>query len=110
MVPTGIKWDKTSDSPLIYTSHNNRWGLVRTSLEDWELHLVRNGRSVRMVLSISGYGIDPPFETVQPHIAVYDAKRGSANWSESMIGARKPGQEGPGGGRPIPMQTRRPKR
>jgi hypothetical protein len=110
MVHSETKWDKTNDSPLTYTSRNNRWGLVRTSLEDWELHLVRHGKSARLVTELSGIGVDPPFEAVQKDIMAYEKSRGSANWSESMIGSRKPGQEGPGGGRPIPMQTRRPRR
>ena len=101
-----VRWEKTKDEPLMYVSDDSMWGLVRTSLEDWELHLVRNGRSVKLVKRFEKYGCDPPFDSVIGDISKYSHSRSKSGWMESMIGTRKPGQEGPGGGRLIPMQTK----
>lgn len=104
------KWDQTNDSPVMFVTKDETWGLVRTSLEDWELHLVKGGRSAKKVREIIGHGEEPPFGIVESDIVTYSESRDSVKWHEAEIGNRKPGSEGPGGGRTIPLQTRKARR
>ena len=97
------RWKKASDSPLMYLSHCGRWGIVRVSMETWELHLLRKGTSVRKMGEFAGSNL--PREEVEPVIQAHADKASSAKWREAEVGRVVPGQEGHRA-RPIPMQTR----
>jgi hypothetical protein len=90
-----MKWDESSDSPPAYG--------------DWDLHYLRAGSSLKKVASLGRHD-SAPFDDANKHIDNYNEKRKAARWSEVEIGARKPGEEGPKGGRPIPMQTQKGRR
>ena len=104
-----MKWDNSNDNPIAYTSEDRRWGLVKVSSRSWELHFLNNGQSIKKVADF-GYSEEVPFDVANSCVDDYNKKRRSSRWSESTIGTRRPGEEGPGGGRPIPMQTQKRRR
>lgn len=99
-----MEWDESSKSPLAYTSKDRKWGLVRNSNAEWELHLLNNGKSLKRA-AVFEKSEDPPFVDAEKEAMEYDQKRSGSKWSEAVIGKRTPGEEGRHGGRPISMQT-----
>lgn len=94
-------WEKSNSDPPAYTSEDRKWGLVRMD-SGWILHFLSSGRSIREVYSFDSE--DPPLDRASDKVNEINNKRKGASWKEVSIRGR-PGEEGPLGGRPIPMQT-----
>lgn len=95
-------WKRTSKSPEAYATKDNKWGLVQNS-GNWELHLLKRGFPVKKIQSFQS---DDPFPHVEPIIQKYALASEQQQWDEAEVGRRVPGEEGPNGGRPIPLQTK----
>jgi hypothetical protein len=94
-----MTWTESNEKGVkVFTSDNGRWGLLHHGDDKWSLHFVQYGTSVK---SVRTFVAKEPFDIANEEVGRVERIWSSVKWEERDIGKRTPGEEGPGGGRPI---------